>query len=1332
MVQCGKRLMALILILALVMGMYPCAEADGESDFLKMMLSLSNNETYKATVSQKKTAKEFNTGSYVYTKGEDGSEAFKAVEVIDEDTAQFYFGAKRVKVPKKILFIGTSCSRHGNSLDIIKDTLNSLSFYGNVTYHLESWPGSWNEGTRPGESGVNTFKTRSILQGEKKMDSADWSTSDLTGQTGNRYIQADQRHLTKTEYINGWISDYLTNKEWDYIVFNSDGINDKFLFTCMYNNSDLDYRNDMAGMGTALKNLQKALQDAQEDGTGIIVLTEPGEVSDISEQGRDITVRAYQEVEYGGSWKANLALGYVFTTDLQNETNVTRKNGPDSLVAALNDTKTYGTWEYEIKTKDVLNAVGIADYSDISKVKAALRSNIEEEYDLVIDGMSDVTWLSEEHLKTLKFYYYDNTDGWKVATEGTDYKCAYKDKQLKVTTLPASDVIRNHEIFYITVQSGLDGKKEKFDGEAVETNTTCSIDGKTVESPTVLLKHFKVEYETDADPKYGKPADEKVPKDARYLPNASVVVETDLTTTQTYAYDSSKGENIPGTWEFTPWENNQGITITNNTFTITKDTLFEGAWKFNPETYEVNYVVKGDQTWGIPEDSTTPEDPTDYIYKDPVVVKAKPTSTQTYAFNAAGEKIPGTWEFGDWDHTDFNITEDTTIMGSWKFTPGTYKVDYVVNGDPDWGIPDDSVTPEDPTKYDYKDPVVIKAKPTSTQTYAFNAAGEQVPGKWEFGDWDHNDFNITEDTTVTGGWKFIPDTYKVDYEWIGDVPPNVTIPTDTATYSWHDNPDADPIYTDTTSITGTKDGVPGTYKFSGWDNSEDPNMTKDGMEGDITFKGVWKFIPDDYKVDYEWTGDVPPNVTIPTDTATYSWHDDPDADPTYTDTTSITGTKDGVPGTYKFSGWDNSEDPNMTKDGMEGDITFKGVWKFIPDDYKVDYEWTGDVPPNVTIPTDTATYSWHDDPDADPEYDSNTLIPGDKDGVPGVYKFSGWDDSEDPNMTKDGMEGDITFKGTWTFIPNTYMVDYVVNGDPEWGTPEDSVTPEDPTVYSYNDNVIVKAKLTSTQTYAINSAGEQIPGTWEFGNWDHKDFQITENTTITGSWKFIPADQVKVTYVTEEDPVYGKPDDETLPADEYYYPGSPVIVKPALTTKQTTAKDPVTGQTVSGTWTFTPWDKQDFTVMTDTEIKGIWTFTPIKTGALEISKTVEGTGADKNQKFTFTVTFSATGSFAYTGTYNGTISSGDSIQLADGESVTITGLPEGTRYAVAEEKVAGYEARSAEMGGTITYGKTQHADFVNTRTELPPTGDPVNPLFLCGLMLLAGIGICITLKKKRA
>lgn len=119
-------------------------------------------------------------------------------------------------------------------------------------------------------------------------------------------------------------------------------------------------------------------------------------------------------------------------------------------------------------------------------------------------------------------------------------------------------------------------------------------------------------------------------------------------------------------------------------------------------------------------------------------------------------------------------------------------------------------------------------------------------------------------------------------------------------------------------------------------------------------------------------------------------------------------------------------------------------------------------------------------------------------------------------------------------------------------------------------------------------------------------------------------------------------------------------------------------------------------------------------GNLTLSKTVRGD--DRNGTFTFRVTFTTktggeiTARFYYNGDKTGTIGSGETVTLADGESITIRNIPAGTHYQVEELNAEGYDVTSSGETGSITESKTAQASFVNTWNDAPdqPT-DPEGP-----------------------
>ncbi|WP_099204701.1 prealbumin-like fold domain-containing protein [Scatolibacter rhodanostii] len=121
-----------------------------------------------------------------------------------------------------------------------------------------------------------------------------------------------------------------------------------------------------------------------------------------------------------------------------------------------------------------------------------------------------------------------------------------------------------------------------------------------------------------------------------------------------------------------------------------------------------------------------------------------------------------------------------------------------------------------------------------------------------------------------------------------------------------------------------------------------------------------------------------------------------------------------------------------------------------------------------------------------------------------------------------------------------------------------------------------------------------------------------------------------------------------------------------------------------------------------TDVDTVVNFNNVKeTGNLLITKMVEGKSADQTKKFDFTVEFDAEGEYAYTGVgvANGTLKSGNQVSLAHGQSITINGLPEGTKYKVSEADYSAehYTMTAENAEGTIVDKAVSSAKFVNAK-----------------------------------
>ncbi|MDO5443995.1 MAG: FctA domain-containing protein, partial [Eubacteriales bacterium] len=143
-----------------------------------------------------------------------------------------------------------------------------------------------------------------------------------------------------------------------------------------------------------------------------------------------------------------------------------------------------------------------------------------------------------------------------------------------------------------------------------------------------------------------------------------------------------------------------------------------------------------------------------------------------------------------------------------------------------------------------------------------------------------------------------------------------------------------------------------------------------------------------------------------------------------------------------------------------------------------------------------------------------------------------------------------------------------------------------------------------------------------------------------------------------------------------------------------------------------------------------------RSGSLQVAKIVTGTAGDKYQQFPFKITFGASGSYKYSGSFSGTISSGDTVKLKHGESIIITGLPAGIKYSVTETDDCGYTVTKTGDTGKIEEGVVAKAIFTNTKnaSTSPKTGDSGSLGLWLAMLAFSSVGAPVTLavgKKKR-
>ena len=147
---------------------------------------------------------------------------------------------------------------------------------------------------------------------------------------------------------------------------------------------------------------------------------------------------------------------------------------------------------------------------------------------------------------------------------------------------------------------------------------------------------------------------------------------------------------------------------------------------------------------------------------------------------------------------------------------------------------------------------------------------------------------------------------------------------------------------------------------------------------------------------------------------------------------------------------------------------------------------------------------------------------------------------------------------------------------------------------------------------------------------------------------------------------------------------------------------------------------------------------------LTINKVVTGTDGDQTKDFTFKVELFdkngsvLTGTFTYTGSKTGTIKSGDTITLKHGESITITGLPVGTKYKVTEieANTNGYVTTSENAEGVIDNDGeiVKFINYLEKKQEeniyIPKTGVEDNTIIYSVLAFVTAVIFTILYRRK--
>ena len=259
------------------------------------------------------------------------------------------------------------------------------------------------------------------------------------------------------------------------------------------------------------------------------------------------------------------------------------------------------------------------------------------------------------------------------------------------------------------------------------------------------------------------------------------------------------------------------------------------------------------------------------------------------------------------------------------------------------------------------------------------------------------------------------------------------------------------------------------YAFLGWYRTIDGQLQLVSQEQTYTYtvgkqgvQTVYARFAKTYTITYTWdtnnspTGQTAPALGTATEGTTY-----PLSQSFVRQQTTVSATVNGVPGHWLFQGWKEQggtdylgqEIASVTKD-----YTLVGSWSFIPNaQYDLSYSmgdtehcWIpsgglGSIPSSRHYAEENVTSA------AAPTIpaEEDTILVADRTTFQGTWTFQGWKRSDNGQIVNEKAEftmpnHDLTLTAQWTFTPNTYKVEYNLNG----GT---GTVPEAHTSYEYTE-----------------------------------------------------------------------------------------------------------------------------------------------------------------------------------------------------------------------------------------------------------------------------------------
>lgn len=534
-----------------------------------------------------------------------------------------------------------------------------------------------------------------------------------------------------------------------------------------------------------------------------------------------------------------------------------------------------------------------------------------------------------------------------------------------------------------TTQTVVSGKKDGRFGAWTFNGWTSS----ETDANTLVTNHYgswsfkedeyRVKYNWGSQESVDYPAGVTLPSnDNVYNTEDEAKASVDSVFASGYSAIAMKG-GVSGEWTFSGWSGSK----TNHD---TKEVTFYGSWVFeaNPEIYDLYIAIEGEsvQTFKIVQGTTI--NLSDYT----------PQPKDGYIFDG-------------WYQDSFvtKVSDNQPVQSSMVFAGRWIKQTTIVY---DWGsdFPSTATLPSDSNRYDTAD----LARAAIDTTFTSDTRVDEQDGFWLFSGWTSETFDSDSATlTVKGQWTNYKD---VQITFIIDNAQDAITSTKTVSFRQGENVNLGE-YTPQESDK---------YTFDGWyiDGTTEKLTTLTAGSTSLTLRGD---IVNKYTLKYEWSSDsdIPQGVTLPINTNYYNSESEAREalDQTIYEISGTRGEVDGVSGTWKFSGWYDSNVNSHTNV-----ITYKGTWTFEKDAVTYTVSFVGDPSDGSATLVDFREGT---------KVTLSDFMPY-REG----YSFDGWYD-------RDGSEGqwgnlldeivitsNLTVYAKWSAAKVTYKLTYISEGAP--------------------------------------------------------------------------------------------------------------------------------------------------------------------------------------------------------------------------------------------------------------------------------------------------------------